>query len=197
VLTAATMNSDVRDNFLEMSPGQVTSSGDMVYADAANSMARVAKPSAKSMMFYSSTAVVPVWSTDGTRVADLGHSIIGTTQAPTTTYTNYISSTFTFPSEWVTADVLAWGSAGIANIEDALMQWNVRMRIGTDSGTAMPTGSLGTGEDALVFASHLTTGISANTTIHTAGLVSGATFASSTQTKVRWANLAWMAVRRS
>jgi len=59
-VTAALMNTHLRDNLLETCPATVTTAGDMVYADAANSMgSRLPIGSAGSLLVSSGSA--PVW----------------------------------------------------------------------------------------------------------------------------------------
>jgi hypothetical protein len=59
-VTAALMNAHIRDNFLETSAATVTTAGDLVYADAANSMGtRLAIGAATTHLV--STGSVPVW----------------------------------------------------------------------------------------------------------------------------------------
>lgn len=60
VVTAAQMNAHIRDNFLETSTATVTTAGDLVYADAANSMgSRLAIGGAGAALV--STGTAPVW----------------------------------------------------------------------------------------------------------------------------------------
>ena len=64
-VTAALMNAQIRDNFLETSAATVTTAGDLAYADAANSMgSRLAIGAAASHLVSTSSA--PVWSTIST-----------------------------------------------------------------------------------------------------------------------------------
>ena len=63
-VTAAIMNSAVRDNFLETSAATVTTAGDLAYADAANSMgSRVGIGTVNSLLV--STGSAPAWRTPG------------------------------------------------------------------------------------------------------------------------------------
>ena len=60
VLTAAELNTHLRDNLNETSPATAAAAGDIVYADAANSMgSRLAIGSANSVLV--STGSAPVW----------------------------------------------------------------------------------------------------------------------------------------
>ena len=62
VITAAILNTHIRDNLLETSAATVTTAGDLAYADAANSMgSRLAIGAAGSLM--ASTGTAPVWRT--------------------------------------------------------------------------------------------------------------------------------------
>ena len=45
LVTAAIMNTHIRDNFLETAPALVTTEGDILVADGANSLARLAEGS--------------------------------------------------------------------------------------------------------------------------------------------------------
>ncbi len=59
-VTAALMNAHIRDNFLETSAATVTTAGDMVYADAANSMG-TRLPIGAGQTHLVSTGTAPVW----------------------------------------------------------------------------------------------------------------------------------------
>ncbi len=66
-VTAALMNTHIRDNFRETSPFTVTTAGDISYADAANSMnSRLAIGAALTHM--TSTGSAPVWRAPATDV---------------------------------------------------------------------------------------------------------------------------------
>jgi hypothetical protein len=81
VLTAAELNQYQRDNLLETSPATATTAGDIVYADAANSMgSRLALGAAGTLMVSDGTD--PQWRTI--------KSVSGLPTA-TTTSTSYIS----------------------------------------------------------------------------------------------------------
>lgn len=82
-VTAALMNAEIRDNFLETSTATVTTAGDLVYADAANSMgSRLAIGAANTHLV--STGSAPVWRGITTDV-DSGSA--------TTTSTSYVTLT--------------------------------------------------------------------------------------------------------
>jgi hypothetical protein len=86
VLTAAELNQYQRDNFNETCPPTVTTAGDMVFADAANSMgSRLAIGDAGSYMVSDGTS--PVWRETG---FDTLFSDSSTTQ--TTTSASYTST---------------------------------------------------------------------------------------------------------
>ncbi len=66
-VTAALMNAQIRDNFLETSAATVTTAGDLVYADAANSMgSRLAIGAATTHLVSMGSA--PVWRVVATDV---------------------------------------------------------------------------------------------------------------------------------
>jgi len=82
-VTAALMNAHIRDNFLETSAATVTTAGDLVYADAANSMGtRLAIGAANSHLVSTSSA--PVWR-DIVTAADTG-SYTGSPPGSPTSY---------------------------------------------------------------------------------------------------------------
>lgn len=58
VVSAALLNAHLRDNLLETAPAKVTTAGDVVYANGANSLARLAANAGK-LLHSSSTA--PYW----------------------------------------------------------------------------------------------------------------------------------------
>jgi hypothetical protein len=69
-VTAALMNAHLRDNLLETSAATATTAGDIVYADAANSMgSRLGIGSANGSVL-ASTGSAPVWRTVGQAVGD-------------------------------------------------------------------------------------------------------------------------------
>ena len=77
VVTAALMNAEIRDNFLETSAATVTTAGDIAFADAANSMgSRVAIGAATRHLV--STGTAPVWRGSVTDVEAGPFSITGT-----------------------------------------------------------------------------------------------------------------------
>ena len=60
VVTAALMNTHVRDNLLETAAAKVTTAGDLTYATAANTLTRLAVGT--NQQFLVGTASAPVWS---------------------------------------------------------------------------------------------------------------------------------------
>lgn len=60
-VTAALMNTHIRDNLLETAPAKVTTAGDIVYASAANALARLGVGS--NGQFLTLAAGVPAWAT--------------------------------------------------------------------------------------------------------------------------------------
>jgi hypothetical protein len=59
-VTAALMNTHVRDNLLETGPAKVTTNGDIIYATAANALARLGIGSANDALVVSGG--IPAWS---------------------------------------------------------------------------------------------------------------------------------------
>lgn len=59
-VTAALMNTHIRDNLLETGPAKVTAAGDLLYASAVNALARLAAGSADDVLAISGG--LPVWS---------------------------------------------------------------------------------------------------------------------------------------
>ena len=83
VLTAAQLNTHLRDNLNETCPSTVTTAGDMAYADAANSMgSRLAIGAAGSLLGSSGSA--PVW-----RTPDMDTNFSGGATTNTLTSTAY------------------------------------------------------------------------------------------------------------
>ena len=62
-VTPAIMNTHVRDNLLEPGPAKVTTQGDLLYATAANTLARLAKGTASQFLRMNSGATEPEWAT--------------------------------------------------------------------------------------------------------------------------------------
>ncbi len=63
VVTAALMNTHIRDNLLETATAKVTTAGDLVHATAANALARLAVGS--SGQYLISDGTNPTWGADG------------------------------------------------------------------------------------------------------------------------------------
>lgn len=61
VVTAAIMNTHVRDDLLETAAAKVTTQGDLVYATGANALARLAKGTAYQQLRMNSGATAPEW----------------------------------------------------------------------------------------------------------------------------------------
>lgn len=84
VVTAAMMNTHVRDNLLETSAATVTTAGDISYADAANSMgSRLAIASTDTGFFLGSTGTAPVWRQVDGMIGDITY-----TGTPPTSFSN-------------------------------------------------------------------------------------------------------------
>ncbi len=80
-VTAALMNAEIRDNFLETSAATVTTAGDLAYADAANSMgSRLAIGAATTHLVSDGSA--PVWRNVATDVDTAGQTGVGTSFLP-------------------------------------------------------------------------------------------------------------------
>lgn len=62
VVTAAIMNTHVRDNQLETAVAKVTTAGDTIYATAANTLARLPIGVAKAVYTTNSGATAPQWT---------------------------------------------------------------------------------------------------------------------------------------
>lgn len=91
VVTAAMMNTHVRDNFLETSAATVTTAGDLAYADAANSMgSRLAIGATGTTLI--STGSAPVYRVTDGMTGDGTYTVI----TPPTSFSNF--------------NVAAWGS---------------------------------------------------------------------------------------
>lgn len=65
VLTAALLNTHLRDNLLETAPAKVTTQGDLTYATAANALARLAKGTAGQALVMNAGATAPSWGDNG------------------------------------------------------------------------------------------------------------------------------------
>lgn len=98
-VTAALMNAHVRDNLLETSAATATTAGDIVYADAANSMGSRLGILSGTGTFLASTGSAPVWRSVGQLVGDA-------------TYTGAADPGSANPTPTVFADlsVTGWGS---------------------------------------------------------------------------------------
>lgn len=64
VVTDSIMNTHVRDNLLETAPGKVTTAGDLLYATAANAIARLGIGTALQKLRTNSGATAPEWFTE-------------------------------------------------------------------------------------------------------------------------------------
>ena len=61
VLTAALLNTHLRDNLLETAPAKVTTQGDTVYATGSSALARLAKGTAGQTLRMNAGATAPEW----------------------------------------------------------------------------------------------------------------------------------------
>ena len=61
-MTASQLNTHLRDNLLETAPAKVTTAGDLVYATAANALARLAVGAAYKPLRVNSGATAPEWA---------------------------------------------------------------------------------------------------------------------------------------
>jgi hypothetical protein len=106
VLTAAQWNASVRDNLAETSAAVVTTAGDTTYANAANSMARLAKGNTGNV-YRQSSGNAPEWFSlhpvfNGNRSATGSVSSAGTQK---------VTCTLTIPTSWSTGwTLMAWGA---------------------------------------------------------------------------------------
>src|SRR3972149_2928849 len=62
ILTAALLNTHLRDNLLETGPAKVTTQGDLLYATAANALTRLAKGTADQQLRMNAGATAPEWA---------------------------------------------------------------------------------------------------------------------------------------
>jgi hypothetical protein len=75
-VTAALMNSAIRDNLLETSAATATTAGDLVYADAANSMGSRLGIGSGNGSHLASTGSAPVWRSVGHLIGDASYGAI-------------------------------------------------------------------------------------------------------------------------
>jgi len=105
VLTAAQLNAQVVNNILETAAATAAAAGDLIYADAANSMGSRLAIGAAGLQLTSS-GTVPQWEDRNPRNA-IGAS---TTGSFSSTGTQKATATFTIPDAWSTGyTVLTWG----------------------------------------------------------------------------------------
>ncbi len=106
-VTSALLNTELRDLMLETSPATATTAGDLIYADAANSMgSRLAHPGAGSRILVSSATNALAWRLPA---EDIDYGDASTSQVDsTTTYTSSWGAVpQTLPAVTVTTGVLA------------------------------------------------------------------------------------------
>ncbi len=134
VLTAAELNTHLRDNFNETSAAQVTTAGDVTYADAANSMIRLGIGGAGSVL--TSDGSTPSW--DATAF-DQAFQIAGDVGSPnvnlTTSFVDIATITFQKPFNWGDYEMAAWGNIAVDG-STAGDTTEVRIEIGGLNGTA-------------------------------------------------------------
>lgn len=78
-VTAALMNTHVRDNLLETTPAKVTTQGDIVYATGANAIARLAKGTKYQGLRMNSGATAPEWANAPITIPKTADETISTT----------------------------------------------------------------------------------------------------------------------
>ena len=202
-LTAAQLNTYQRDNLKTTSPAIVTTASDVVYASAANTVARLAAGTDGAPFVYDTGTNAPTWPVDFTDVGvEFGFAGASTgTLSESTSYTNHASNLFTMPTGWVSAQLTAWGVVSVQN-SDGSQTLRAKIRIG--SSTTVSTGSVSTGtvfngglmsskHDMTVTPMHNAT-VTSNSSVHVAATISGSTI-----NTLRMAHtvLAWTAVRKS
>ena len=180
-------------------PALSTIAGQVFYATGANTPAALAPPTVNnSVLFYNTTSSSPVWRQDMTAESVVTGQAASTSgsEPSTSTYTTYAKATFTLPSGWVTARVLAWGSVYVGSTgaggDSAVL--NVRAQIGATFSTHRPSPTLSTSINDT--SAHITfsTTVSANSTIAVQGNYSGSTVG---QAVFKASNISWLAVRKS
>lgn len=77
VVTAAMMNIHVRDNLLETAPAKVTTAGDILYATAANAIARLAPGNANQSLVMNTGGTAPQWADPGMRLITSTNELLG------------------------------------------------------------------------------------------------------------------------
>ncbi len=134
VLTAADLNTHLRDNLNETSAAQVTTAGDITHADAANSMVRLGIGGAGAVL--TSDGNTPTW--DATAF-DQAFQIAGDVANPnlvlTDSFVDVATITFLKPVNWGDYEMAAWGTCA-ANGLTAGDTTEVRIEIGASNGTA-------------------------------------------------------------
>jgi hypothetical protein len=92
LITAAIMNAEVRDALDETYPAKVTTAGDLAYATAARTLARLGIGSAGQFLRVNSGATAPEWATEGLLFAQTsvaGGDTIANTASATNFATDY------------------------------------------------------------------------------------------------------------
>lgn len=160
-VTAALLNTHVRDNLTETAPSKVTTAGDIVYATAANALARLAGGDSLDHQVLRASAA-PVWSSISD-VIDLGHgtSVADTTLTSTTWFT---IASVTFNPGWAQFNIFAWGGVTILGGGSG-NRFEVRVTDGTTPGTASDTGCGASTQSCYAGASYAVAGFTASTTM--------------------------------
>jgi len=76
LVTASLLNTHIRDNLLETAPAKLTVAGDLPYATAANTLARLAKGTALQGLRMNAGATAPEWATVPTVVVKAANQVI-------------------------------------------------------------------------------------------------------------------------
>jgi hypothetical protein len=122
-ITAAILNADHRDNLLETSAATATTAGDLVYADAANSMgSRLGIGAVPAIL--STTGSAPVWRTVAQSLGDASYG----SGPSSTSYTDFDEVT-----SWNGTNVTVTVTTGTR----AMVWWGCRFASNTSAGAQM------------------------------------------------------------
>ncbi len=142
-VTAAIMNTHVRDNLLETVPAKAVAAGDIFYATAANTIAKLAKGTDDQVL---RGGTVPAWSDQGD-LMQLSHDVDNANFTMSTSFQSTLAAVVVNPG-WTEFFIIAFAHANIIGggsgnkFEVALTDGVARGTVGTcEAGSAAISGS--------------------------------------------------------
>jgi len=133
VPTAAILNTHIRDNLAATEAGVATTAGDLVYASAANTLARLAKGT--SGMFLRVAGGLPAWATSGSSLSVSRVTLTDVATSAVTTWTDWGTEYCSVADPGTASvDIVCWLN-GNYNTNAATSTQRLRIAVSIDGGS--------------------------------------------------------------